>query len=462
MKNMDLLKAIYRNQANLLDTVRELLASGADPNFETEYGESPLSVASNQGRFDVVELLLSHGADHEMLLWEAIFFQVGFGDTTSIARCLEKHGGLEEKDLWERTPLLMALQMGAVDKAQILLVRGASLSVTGKVGTPALHYAVSSGQAEAVSWVLQQGAAIDQSDEFGYTALMKACQQELPNMVQALLEAGADLHCRNHIQENAMQLTSDLKIVQILLEHGMEFADLSEDARFNLLGLSEGDPLQCDRKDYLRYRYPRYGRQNPEQMNNPFWLDMIRTSLSAYQGGIQFEDASNYPQQEKPVWCYQRFGRTTTILPDGRIVEIAGEHEDFYDPDFCIYNDVVVFEGGKTPIIYGYPKNVFPSTDFHTATLTKDVIYIIGNLGYQHERKEGETPVYRLSLADFSIEAVSTTGDKPGWISRHRAKCTNDQRGIAVTGGMVLRGGQLVDNEQSYRLDLSTLVWEKV
>ncbi len=35
-------------------------------------------------------------------------------------------------------------------------------------------------------------------------------------------------------------------------------------------------------------------------------------------------------------WTNQRFGQTTTVLPDGRTLAIAGEHEDSYDPDFWI------------------------------------------------------------------------------------------------------------------------------
>jgi hypothetical protein len=34
---------------------------------------------------------------------------------------------------------------------------------------------------------------------------------------------------------------------------------------------------------------------------------------------------------------------------DGRVVYLGGDHEDSYDPDFCIYNDVVVF-GPKTEL----------------------------------------------------------------------------------------------------------------
>lgn len=459
MQNMALIKTLYRNEPDVLEMVRELLASGADPNFETEYGESPLSVASFKGRFDVVEVLLSHGADHEMLLWEPIFFQVAFGDSASIIRCLQKHGGLEECDLWQRTPLLMALQMGAVNKAQTLLAQGAHLDATGNVGATALHYAVFSGQPEAVAWVLQQGADVDRPDDFGYTALMTACRDGFVAGAQLLLQAGANVDRRNHIQKNALQLTSRLDIVQLLLQHGMDFADLSEEARFTMLGLSADGRLQCTRQDYQRHRYPVYGRRNPEQMNNPFWLEMIRTSVSAYRARQHFAQNEDDDVSEQPVWCYQRFGRTTTILTDGRIVEIGGEHEDVYDPDFCIYNDVVVFEQGKPPVVYGYPKNLFPPTDFHTATLVGDAIYIIGNLGYQQARRAGETPVYRLQLADFSIQEVPTTGEKPGWISRHRAQVTADQSAIVVWGGQVVHGGKLTENAQRYRLDLGSSVW---
>ena len=83
-----------------------------------------------------------------------------------------------------------------------------------------------------------------------------------------------------------------------------------------------------------------------------------------------------------PGWCFDRFGQSTTVLPDGREVLIAGEHEDYYDPDFFIYNDVVVRAPDGKVAIYGYSKEAFPPTDFHTATLLPDSIVLIGSLGY--------------------------------------------------------------------------------
>lgn len=70
--------------------------------------------------------------------------------------------------------------------------------------------------------------------------------------------------------------------------------------------------------------------------------------------------------------------------------------------------------------ILAYRREVFPPTDFHTATLVGDAIMIIGNLGYTEHRQAGVSPVYRLDLQTWAIHPVETTGDAPGWVSRHR------------------------------------------
>ena len=54
------------------------------------------------------------------------------------------------------------------------------------------------------------------------------------------------------------------------------------------------------------------------------------------------------PHAEQPIpllWTsrsgcsrFFRLGGTRTELSDGRVIWIGGEHEDGYDPDFCIYN----------------------------------------------------------------------------------------------------------------------------
>ena len=149
--------------------------------------------------------------------------------------------------------------------------------------------------------------------------------------------------------------------------------------------------------------------------------------------------------------------RSRSALPDSREVLIAGEHEDYYDPDFYIYSDVVVRHPDGRLEIFGYPKEVFPPTDFHSATLFDDHILLIGSLGYIQSRKEGETQVLRLNLGDFSVEPVATTGDNPGWIHRHKAALEGGK--IAVTGGKLEPGYR--DNTETFTLDLTTWEWSR-
>lgn len=83
-----------------------------------------------------------------------------------------------------------------------------------------------------------------------------------------------------------------------------------------------------------------HGIANPSLMNKPFWVFQVGPDgVPAWRARTTFGNAEDpLADSEDPVWCFTRFGATRTRLPDGRIVCIGGEHEDVYDPDFCIYN----------------------------------------------------------------------------------------------------------------------------
>lgn len=176
----------------------------------------------------------------------------------------------------------------------------------------------------------------------------------------------------------------------------------------------------------------------------------------------------------EPDWCFLRFGATRTAMPDGRIVCIGGEHEDFYHPDFCIYNDVVVLrpagmetvtEDSGAVEIYGYPEDVFPPTDFHSATLVGERIYIIGRLGYAGTRQAGVTPVYALETRGYRMEALAPTGPAPGWVYEHHASYDAARHAITVRGGKVYDGRAQKgdpDHLAAHRLWLDGLRWELI
>jgi hypothetical protein len=144
---------------------------------------------------------------------------------------------------------------------------------------------------------------------------------------------------------------------------------------------------------------------------------------------------------------------------------VGGEHEDSYDPDFYIYNDVVVRHPDGRLEIFGYPKNVFSPSDFHSATFVGNRIIIIGCLGYPEQRTAGTTPVFSLDLDTLAILPVPTSGTAPGWIHGHRAALSDDGVSILVQGGKLDRGpknASLVENLDDWRLRLVEGQWERL
>lgn len=250
---------------------------------------------------------------------------------------------------------------------------------------------------------------------------------------------------------------------------------------------------------YEAQKERRFGESNPQRMDLAFWELMVRQCWSAWHARMLFEPAcreymarlNELPdlspaelaalsdeeraaveaqeaavpryKEGSAVWCFQRLGQTRTPLPDGREVWIGGEHEDWYDADFCIYNDVVVIDQDLKIDIYGYPRQLFRPTDFHSATLVGAHIYIVGCLGYFGTQPIGATPVLRLDVDSFALEKVETSGDNPGWIYGHTAAYVPERHAIRVVGGKVLlrftgkRSSRR--NRRVYWLDLATGRW---
>ena len=77
---------------------------------------------------------------------------------------------------------------------------------------------------------------------------------------------------------------------------------------------------------FAEWRAPRFGTSNPERLTNPVWEWLVRSELSAYAASQRFGLTSG--ECREPGWSFARFGRSTTVLDDGRTIQIAGEHED--------------------------------------------------------------------------------------------------------------------------------------
>lgn len=449
----------------LLDLLRLVVAKAATPDSITQYSESGLLVLSSVGRFDAVRVLLDSGANGGRLRWTPLFHAVAFGSLDDVERLIGEGAPLEEKDWWGRTPWLLAIHAGDLPKAQLLHRHGANTKACGACAKPPMTFAVESHHPHVLRWLIDLGLDVEQGDEFESTALMAAAESSDLECLEILLGAGAIVD-RVQNGETALSRARSRIVAMRLLDAGADPRYLRHEGQRVLLGFEpepDADLLEVSPEDFRRARTRRFGEANPEQMNEPFWLAMIRAGLTGYDAASSFGGRSS--MTDPPVWCAQRFGQSITFLPDGRIVQIGGEHEDSYDPDFCIYNDVFVHEPSGALHIYGYPESVFPPTDFHTATLVGDFIYIIGSLGYHGARRFGETQILRLDTRNWRIEQVKANGDGPGWLHEHRAVLAAPDE-ITVSGGKI---ANLVEDREVHQenagrfvLDLRRLLWRAV
>lgn len=220
---------------------------------------------------------------------------------------------------------------------------------------------------------------------------------------------------------------------------------------------------EVTRELFLEWRAARRGTTPGEVMTHPVWRWLIDCNISAFHANRHFTGPD--ARIEGPGWCFNRFGRTMTLLPDGTWILIAGEHEDHYDEDFFIYNDVVIaYPDGRLEIL-GYPEEHFPPTDFHSATLVGNELILIGNLGYPKQRCVGETQVFAFDIGTRRFRREASTGHGPGWISRHAARLDPEQNAILVSGGKVFRepeNGGYLENFDTWRLHLEDWRWERL
>lgn len=403
---------------------------------------------------------------------------------------------------------------GSLEELQAALQNGADVNAPGHVGITALMLALESKNLEKTTLLIQHGADPELTDDRNGTALRHAVEADFAEGVRYLLSLGVDrgyapryplkqvdlpisklldlplpvemqgvmsetewkaslVQTAESMQEMWQNPTiepviADVQSVEVLklfLAAGDELNLAHTDVKRALVGLQTGGQLCVPPGEYRRHKSPRFGISNPERMDFPFWQDMIRTGGNAYSARTKYQDNQPFTQPGT-VWCYERFGASLTALDDGRFVQIGGEHEDYYDPDFFIYNDVVIHDGHGDFQIYGYPADVFPPTDFHTATLCRDGIYIVGCLGHKNQRQPGFTPVYRLALETWQIEPVKTTGDLPGWIHNHHANYDPERNTLQIAKGQIHvdseGAAQLVPNEHQFELNLAQLQWHRI
>jgi ankyrin repeat protein len=180
------------------NTIKLLLNSGADPNKANNIdGATPLCIASQEGHTDIVNLLLGAGADPNKASDE--------GANPILVAAQEGHFGVVKLLLGAgsdpnkakndgSTLILLASHHGHINIAKLLLGAGAdpNKATDDEVFTPIL-VAAEKGNVGVVKLLLDAGADPNkESSNAAYTPLHVAAEKGNVGVVKLLLDAGAD------------------------------------------------------------------------------------------------------------------------------------------------------------------------------------------------------------------------------------------------------------------------------
>ena len=172
----------------------ELLARGADPFAAAGEGDPPLSLAVRLGWMGLLEELVAAGVDldaRDGRGMTALHLAAALGREPAL-RALVRHGANPEVRAADgQTPLGVALAGGRRDIADWLDWRGWRLPRRPLQPTD-LPAAAIAGDAAAVRRLLDLGFAIDTPDSQGCSALLRAAGGGHEEVVDLLLERGAD------------------------------------------------------------------------------------------------------------------------------------------------------------------------------------------------------------------------------------------------------------------------------
>jgi ankyrin repeat protein len=245
---------LFAARQGSLDTVRALVAAGADVNGDSADGSTPLLVAVQNGQYDIGRFLLDHGANpgranHKN--WTPLYLAVANRDAlTTAVPAPGKEGALDfikllldrgadpnvrikvrtevhqaNTSLWLKeagaTPLLRAALCGDLILVRLLVDRGADPLQATLDNTTPLMVAAGVGWAEGftfqysedetlelVKLLIGKGARVNDANEDGITALHGAAYKGANSVVRLLVDRGADLAAKDKGQDYGFGVSS--------------------------------------------------------------------------------------------------------------------------------------------------------------------------------------------------------------------------------------------------------------
>lgn len=234
------LHSCIRARRNCVSCVKILLKAKANINALNVWGRSPLMEAIVQFKFNIVDYLLSEGAD------------VNLGDNQ------------------KTTPLHVCASYGNLECLKTMLAKGANQNAQDERGRTSLYFAINGNHDEVVHFLIKNGCNVNLYDpDFG-SPLQKTLTMSKSNLVYSLLKVGASTELSRASRLDNMRLSlAELAIhtVQRSLEACPKNDINNEDGNlsgptgkalrhihcFQLIIIAHGFPIQKNISDRLKH-----------------------------------------------------------------------------------------------------------------------------------------------------------------------------------------------------------------
>ena len=225
-QSASLCPAMWSNPA----VCRVLIDAGADLHTKNEKQESPLHYACESGALDVVKMLVEAGAgvrDTNDEGWTCLHVAVQFGHTETVRYLMGlPFVDMNHRDSDNRTALCVAVDEERTDIVQVLIDAGADIDTQNNEGWSPLHTACEYGGLDIVKMLVRAGAGVRATDNLGWTCLAHAARYGHTETVRYL--AGlpeVELNYRYHDNDTALHLAVDenrTDVVQVLIDAGAD------------------------------------------------------------------------------------------------------------------------------------------------------------------------------------------------------------------------------------------------
>ena len=271
-----------------LQTVRSLIKSGTDVNARSGDGSTPLLWAAHAGNLDIARALIAAKAsvDAPNDFGVTPLLEASRSGNAAMVDLLLRAGADPKKAHPEgETPLLSAARAGSVPTVRLLLARGADVNHAEKFQqTTALMWASAEGHLDVVDLLLEAGADPNRRGHIsslttrhngdhptgGFTALMFAARNGNEAMVRKLVSRGADINLKNGDDASAAMVA----IYNDRFDVAATLIELGSDAKDGSLYVA------AEMRDATTDQFAFDGsRRRPDHNNSKTALDLMKMLL---------------------------------------------------------------------------------------------------------------------------------------------------------------------------------------